>query len=434
VDVGSDGALYVADYFTPRILVYPRAGTTPSRVLTTTVMLADNLSRAPGTDLLMVATNSGTFALYRESGVLVSGPSFLGMDIILGAHTRSNSAGSDGLTFIGTSGRLWFCDHNPPLVSCYLHTRACTGPADCPLPFIGCDIPSGQCLSATCGDGRVQGGEECDDGDTMSGDGCSAGCVVEPGFVCNGEPSVCGTCTDDTPFMVDTGCVPARPHCRTTGPRAPACEVCIDSSPDLGDLGCTPAAPFCIRTVTGVNACVECNVDVDCDDRVECTTDTCSRNVCSHTSRPAGEVCSIGVCGGPGDDRCVECVSDAQCSPGFVCHPGRFCMPVFTDAGMALPDAFFELPDAFFELPDATLPGPDAATPPRDAGRSDAGPATPDAGMDAGSGVDAGPLGGSFVGGAVCSASSTPTRSRATWAIVLAALGLVLSRRRSSRR
>jgi MYXO-CTERM domain-containing protein len=129
--------------------------------------------------------------------------------------------------------------------------------------------------------------------------------------------------------------------------------------------------------------------------------------------------------------------------PGFICHPGRFCMPVFTDAG-ALPDAALVLPDAFFELPDAAMPMPDAAMPavdagtdaatPRDAGRVDAGPGTPDAGMDAGADNDAGPLGGSFVGGAVCSASSTPTGSRATWAFLLTALGLVLARRRSNRR
>jgi MYXO-CTERM domain-containing protein len=54
--------------------------------------------------------------------------------------------------------------------------------------------------------------------------------------------------------------------------------------------------------------------------------------------------------------------------------------------------------------------------------------------MDAGTEEDAGPLGGSFVGGAVCSASSTPTGTRASWALVLAALGLVLARRRSNRR
>ena len=33
-----------------------------------------------------------------------------------------------------------------------------------------------------CGNGRIEPGEECDDGNTVSGDGCSASCQVEPGW------------------------------------------------------------------------------------------------------------------------------------------------------------------------------------------------------------------------------------------------------------
>ncbi|XP_047561665.1 pappalysin-2 [Lutra lutra] len=44
-----------------------------------------------------------------------------------------------------------------------------------------------------CGDGKVAGslGEECDDGDLLSGDGCSRTCQLEEGFHCTGEPSLC---------------------------------------------------------------------------------------------------------------------------------------------------------------------------------------------------------------------------------------------------
>jgi len=42
-----------------------------------------------------------------------------------------------------------------------------------------------------CGNGVVEGSEVCDDGDTSSGDGCSATCTIELGWDCNGEPSVC---------------------------------------------------------------------------------------------------------------------------------------------------------------------------------------------------------------------------------------------------
>ena len=42
--------------------------------------------------------------------------------------------------------------------------------------FLGC--------FAVCGDGSVTTGEQCDDGNTESGDGCTSSCVVEDNFVC----------------------------------------------------------------------------------------------------------------------------------------------------------------------------------------------------------------------------------------------------------
>ena len=54
----------------------------------------------------------------------------------------------------------------------------------------------GSC-STTCGDGLIGAPDEmCDDGDTMDGNGCSSTCQVEAGWTCNGEPSVCQNCGD----------------------------------------------------------------------------------------------------------------------------------------------------------------------------------------------------------------------------------------------
>src|SRR5690348_5757258 len=48
--------------------------------------------------------------------------------------------------------------------------------------------------AATCGDGFVEGTEECDDGNTTSGDGCSATCQLEnTSAICDGIPAVAGT-------------------------------------------------------------------------------------------------------------------------------------------------------------------------------------------------------------------------------------------------
>ncbi len=54
-----------------------------------------------------------------------------------------------------------------------------------------CRFDTSQC--ATCGDGHLDSGEECDDGNMADGDGCNAACQVEDYFACEGEPSRC-TC------------------------------------------------------------------------------------------------------------------------------------------------------------------------------------------------------------------------------------------------
>ncbi len=48
-----------------------------------------------------------------------------------------------------------------------------------------CDEPT------TCGDGLIDGQENCEDGNAASGDGCSSACQVETGWSCSGDPSVC---------------------------------------------------------------------------------------------------------------------------------------------------------------------------------------------------------------------------------------------------
>jgi cysteine-rich repeat protein len=47
------------------------------------------------------------------------------------------------------------------------------------------------CTMSVCGDSLITSGEACDDGNTISGDGCSSYCQIESNFLCNGTPSVC---------------------------------------------------------------------------------------------------------------------------------------------------------------------------------------------------------------------------------------------------
>lgn len=60
-----------------------------------------------------------------------------------------------------------------------------------------------------CGNGRIEGAEECDDDNTMDGDGCTA-CAVDSGYSCTGQPSACtpnatnATCATATVVATDT--------------------------------------------------------------------------------------------------------------------------------------------------------------------------------------------------------------------------------------
>ncbi|MGM0557026.1 MAG: hypothetical protein ACQEVA_11655 [Myxococcota bacterium] len=60
-----------------------------------------------------------------------------------------------------------------------------------------------------CGDGKIQSGqgEECDDGGTSGGDGCSADCKVESGYACSGSPSTCAPAP--SPGSGDAQCEPS---------------------------------------------------------------------------------------------------------------------------------------------------------------------------------------------------------------------------------
>ena len=58
-----------------------------------------------------------------------------------------------------------------------------------------------------CGDGIIVAADEgCDDGNTVDGDGCSSVCLVESGFNCSGEPSVCGSICGNGIVASNQGC------------------------------------------------------------------------------------------------------------------------------------------------------------------------------------------------------------------------------------
>ena len=61
------------------------------------------------------------------------------------------------------------------------------------------DYSDGVATWSFCGNGLIEGGEACDDGNTGAGDGCDGECTMEDGWVCTGEPSECTPLIPDLP-------------------------------------------------------------------------------------------------------------------------------------------------------------------------------------------------------------------------------------------
>lgn len=78
---------------------------------------------------------------------------------------------------------------------------AISGCADPPIDNVPADALSRTTheIGATCGNGVVDPGEACDDGNASGGDGCSESCSIETGYVCRtpGGPCRSVVCSAD---------------------------------------------------------------------------------------------------------------------------------------------------------------------------------------------------------------------------------------------
>jgi cysteine-rich repeat protein len=140
-----------------------------------------------------------------------------------------------------------------------------------------------------CGNGTIDLGETCDDGDATGGDGCSSLCLVETGFSCTGEPSVC------------------TPNCGNGIVQAGEGELCDDSDLSNGD-GCSSTC----TVEPGYNCAGSPSI---------CTF------VCGNGSFQSGESCDDGdAIGGDG------CSGVCQIEPGWLCsNQPSLCSPICGD-------------------------------------------------------------------------------------------------------
>ncbi|HXC52831.1 MAG TPA: hypothetical protein VN634_18240 [Candidatus Limnocylindrales bacterium] len=261
-----------------------------------------------------VEAHAGTFVLLRDyltadGRTRITGDGACGARWIAAAKKLSPAPGGSGFEFIHrsgaanrsliegqffTNGRIWL-GQNVDYVG-RLWGERIDGFGSNELPRTVAD-----CRSAQCGDGNLDAGESCDDGNNLDGDCCSAFCeVLPPGAAC-----------DDGLFC-------------TTG------DVCS------ADARCIGSGSPCDAPDGDANCSEQCNEDTDrcdapdpdgspCDDGVYCNgADLCASGGCiSHSGSPCA--------GLDGDTNCREgCVEsthrcDGYDPPGAPCSDGRFC-------------------------------------------------------------------------------------------------------------
>jgi len=69
----------------------------------------------------------------------------------------------------------------------------------------GQDTCTQECLLTVCGDGNREGSEQCDDGNEDGDDGCDASCTTEAGWSCTGDQSDCTILIPSLDMMMGDG-------------------------------------------------------------------------------------------------------------------------------------------------------------------------------------------------------------------------------------
>ncbi|MFY0581353.1 DUF4215 domain-containing protein [Cystobacter fuscus] len=195
------------------------------------------------------------------------------------------------------------------------------------------------CIKTDCGDGRLQPGEACDDGNLLEGDGCSRDCrsieVCGNGIVdvSQGEKCDDGNTKDGDKCGADCK---SNEACGNGITDTQVGERCDDGNNDNGD-GCSAD---CLSLEVCGNGYTDGSRGEQCDDgNTEggdgCSADCKSNEICGNgiVDRARGEVCDDGNTE-EGDGCSVDCKSDETCGNGIVDRAaGELC-----DDGNTLPN------------------------------------------------------------------------------------------------
>jgi cysteine-rich repeat protein len=173
-----------------------------------------------------------------------------------------------------------------------------------------------------CGNGNVDPGEQCDDGNTAAGDCCSPTCQLEPdGQACDDGrfctlDTVCGqgTCGGGTPRSCDDGNACTADRCdEPTG-------QCVQDAALLTGVACDDGNACTQQDACGGGSCQ--GQPLVCDDGNPCTTESCDPAAGCVITNADGAACDDG-------DACTEV---DQCSAG-ACAGTRVCGVTVTPDG-----------------------------------------------------------------------------------------------------
>ena len=209
-------------------------------------------------------------------------------------------------------------------VSCLIGAFAVYGCGD--------DATSGGYYGSICGNGVVEDGEACDDGNSVNGDGCSADCkAIEPGYVCyEGKPceqvsGVCGNGKVDDGEACDDGNQVSGDGCSADCKKVESGCKC----PERGGACTCSSESICGNgVVEGDEMCDDGNTD----DGDGCNAD-CMGIENGWECPPEGGKCypKNGYCGDgivnrigeecdPGPDGLIGCTDDCKIRTGYDCE------------------------------------------------------------------------------------------------------------------